>query len=201
VVKRAVDVVGAAVGLLLASPVLLAAAAAIRLDSRGRVLFRQDRLGLDGRSFQMLKFRTMRTDADDAIHREYVTRMLVDDAVEGGKAGVFKLADDPRITRTGRWLRKTSLDELPQLINVLKGQMSLVGPRPVLAWEAELFTEEERLRFAVKPGLTGLWQVAGRNQMSMRDALRFDVEYVRHQSLTLDAKIAIRTVPALLKGF
>jgi lipopolysaccharide/colanic/teichoic acid biosynthesis glycosyltransferase len=149
----------------------------------------------------MLKFRTMCVDNDDQIHREYVTSLLSDDQPEaGGDSGLYKLDNDPRVTRLGMWLRRTSLDELPQLFNVLSGEMSLVGPRPVLPWEAEMFREKERLRFNVKPGITGLWQVRGRSKLSMRQALELDAEYVRTRSFALDIIILLCTIPALLRG-
>jgi lipopolysaccharide/colanic/teichoic acid biosynthesis glycosyltransferase len=149
----------------------------------------------------MLKLRTMTVDNDDQIHRDYVTNLLSDNEPQACENnGLFKLDNDPRVTRLGSWLRRTSLDELPQLLNVLSGEMSLVGPRPVLPWEAEMFRENERLRFKVKPGITGLWQVRGRSKLSMRQALELDVEYVRTRSFWLDVIILLCTVPALLRG-
>lgn len=146
----------------------------------------------------MYKFRTMRTGCDDRAHREYVAALLSEPALAGHAGGVYKLADDPRVTRLGRWLRETSIDELPQLINVLKGEMALVGPRPVLPWEAELFGPEHDARFDVPPGITGLWQCSGRNTLTMSQALDLDVEYVRRRSLHLDLAILLRTVPCVL---
>jgi lipopolysaccharide/colanic/teichoic acid biosynthesis glycosyltransferase len=143
----------------------------------------------------------MYIDNDDWIHRDYVTRLLsADHIAQAGDRGLFKLDADPRKTPLGVWLRRTSLDELPQLFNVLHGEMSLVGPRPVLSWEAQMFDEAYQPRFAVKPGITGLWQVNGRSRLSMRKALEFDVEYVIRRSLTLDLAILLRTVPALFRG-
>ena len=165
-------------------------------------MFRQQRLGLDQRPFTVLKLRTMYAGRDDRIHREYVTRLLSADAqaVASPGNGLYKLAADPRITRIGAWLRRTSLDELPQLYNVLRGEMSLVGPRPVLPWEAEMFGERHQRRFAVRPGLTGLWQVSGRSRLTMSKALELDIEYVSRQSFAFDLLILIRTVPALFGG-
>jgi lipopolysaccharide/colanic/teichoic acid biosynthesis glycosyltransferase len=137
---------------------------------------------------------------DDQIHRRYVTSLLSDNhAPTGGQNGLYKLENDPRITPVGAWLRRLSLDELPQLFNVLKGEMSLVGPRPVLAWEAEMFQEHDRRRFEVKPGITGLWQISGRSRLPYREQLALDVEYVRRRSLAFDLAILVRTIPALLR--
>jgi lipopolysaccharide/colanic/teichoic acid biosynthesis glycosyltransferase len=163
-------------------------------------MFRQERLGRNKQPFTLLKLRTMYTGNDDRMHRDYVTCLLVGQATPGGHSGLFKLDADPRITPLGAWLRRSSLDELPQLFNVLSGEMSLVGPRPVLPWEAQLFEEAHLERFAVKPGITGLWQVNGRSRLSMREALELDVEYVIRRSFTLDLVILLRTVPAVFRG-
>lgn len=214
--KRMIDLV-ASLGLItLVAPLLLLLWLVVRLTSRGPALFRQQRLGRERKPFTVLKFRTMHIGNDDRIHRDYVTGLLCADAVApagdgagkhgAGKHGagkhrrLFKLEADPRVTRVGAWLRRTSLDELPQLINVLRGDMSLVGPRPVLPWEAQLFPEAYQPRFAVKPGITGLWQVSGRSRLSMRTALELDVEYVLRRSMALDLSILLRTVPALFRG-
>ena len=199
--KRVLDVALSALALLVLSPVMAAISVAVRLTSRGPVLFRQERLGLGARPFTCLKFRTMHADAADASHREYVTRLLTDPAPpKVGATGLFKIEHDPRLTPIGGWLRRTSLDELPQLVNVLRGEMSLVGPRPALAWEAELYGLEEHRRFEVLPGMTGLWQVSGRSRLSMREALALDLEYVRRRSLALDLWILARTVPTVLRA-
>lgn len=199
--KRFLDVVVSATALVLLSPLLLAVWAAVRLTSPGPGLFRQERLGRAEEPFVMLKFRTMRADSSDEAHRRYVTRLLTEETPEAsGPERLFKLTDDPRVTRIGDLLRRSSLDELPQLWNVFRGDMSLVGPRPVLAWEAKLFGDVERRRFAVRPGITGLWQVSGRNRLTMREALLLDVEYVRRRNLALDVAIVVRTIPALLHG-
>jgi lipopolysaccharide/colanic/teichoic acid biosynthesis glycosyltransferase len=198
--KRVLDVVLAGVGLLVLAPLLAAIWLAVRLTSPGPAVFRQERLGRDEQPFTMLKFRSMTTGASDAIHRDYVSRMLTGDGAPVEVVnGLYKLDGDPRVTRLGAWLRKTSLDELPQLVNVVRGEMSLVGPRPVLAWEAELFSPEARTRFQTRPGLTGLWQVSGRNRLTMTQALALDVEYVRRQSLWLDLTIIARTLPAQMR--
>jgi len=149
----------------------------------------------------MLKLRSMYAGNDDRMHRAYVTGMLsAEQEAPARSRALFKLADDPRITPLGAWLRRTSLDELPQLVNVLRGDMSLVGPRPMLPWEAQLLAAPYRLRFMVKPGITGLWQVSGRSRLPMRRALELDVEYARRRSVVLDLTILARTVPALFRG-
>jgi lipopolysaccharide/colanic/teichoic acid biosynthesis glycosyltransferase len=200
-VKRALDVALALVLIAVSGPVLLLLWCLVRWTSAGPAFFRQERIGRDTRPFTMLKLRSMYAGNDDRMHRAYVTGML--SAAEGARERngmLFKLARDPRITPLGRWLRKTSLDELPQLINVLRGDMSLVGPRPMLPWEAELLAEPYRSRFTVKPGITGLWQVSGRSRLSMRTALELDVEYVRRRSIAVDLTILVRTMPALFRG-
>ena len=198
VAKRALDVALAGAALLLLVPVLAVLAALVRLGSPGPALFRQARVGRDGQPFLMLKFRTMRVGADDTAHREYVGRMLSGEAKP--LHGLYKLDGDSRVTRVGAVLRRTSLDELPQLINVLRGEMSLVGPRPALPYEACLFPEWATPRFSVRPGLTGLWQVSGRNRLTMMDGLRLDVDYVARHTFLLDLGILLRTVPAVLAG-
>jgi lipopolysaccharide/colanic/teichoic acid biosynthesis glycosyltransferase len=197
--KRLLDLVLAGIGLIVISPLLAAIWLAVRLTSPGPAIFKQERLGLDKRPFVMFKFRSMTVGNSDAIHREYVSAMLTSDGTSRRVNGLFKLDGDPRVTPLGAWLRKTSLDELPQLVNVVKGEMSLVGPRPVLAWEAELFKPEAMARFDTRPGLTGLWQVSGRNMLTMPQALALDVEYVRRQNIWLDLSILARTLPAQLR--
>ena len=198
VTKRALDLVGALMLLVALSPVLLVAALAVRLSSPGPVLFRQDRVGRDGRTFVMLKLRTMYTDSVDALHRDYVSRLLTDEVTP--EDGLFKLTRDPRVTPVGAWLRRTSIDELPQLWNVLRGEMSLVGPRPALTWEVELFPPWALRRFEVRPGISGLWQVSGRNRLTMPQGLELDVRYVDEQCLRNDLVIMLRTVGAVLGG-
>lgn len=198
-VKRLLDVSLAFVALLLLAPLLAVVAVAVRLTSPGPALFRQLRVGKDGSTFTMLKFRSMRVDNDDSQHRAYVSQLLADDAPpDGGAVGVFKLVADPRVTGVGRWMRRTSIDELPQLLNVLVGHMSLVGPRPALPWEVEMYEPHHRRRLLVKPGVTGLWQVSGRSALTMRQALDLDVDYVARRGLSLDLLILVLTVPALL---
>lgn len=199
--KRTVDIVLSLALLIIVAPCLLLLGCLVRLTSPGPALFRQQRLGRDRRPFTMLKLRTMRVDNDDRIHRDYVASLLSADgkATQAGN-GLFKLDGDPRVTRLGAWLRRTSVDELPQLVNVLRGEMSLVGPRPVLPWEARLFGERYQQRFAVKPGLTGLWQVSGRSRVAMPEALELDVAYVARRSFVFDVVILARTLPALFRG-
>lgn len=199
--RRLRDLVLAATALILAAPLMAAIAALVRATSPGPILFRQTRLGQLERPFQMLKFRTMYADCDHAVHREYVTRMLSgEDPRQHGATALFKLEHDARIIPIGRFLRRTSLDELPQLLNVLRGDMALVGPRPVLPWEVELYQPHHRERFQVKPGITGLWQVRGRSRLSWSQALELDVEYVRRQSIALDLWILVMTLPAVLRA-
>ena len=199
--KRTVDIVLSLALIIVVAPLLLFLCLLVRSTSAGPAVFRQERLGRNKQPFTLLKLRTMYIDNDDRIHRDYVTRLLsADQAAPAGNSGLFKLDADPRKTPLGTWLRRTSLDELPQLFNVLHGEMSLVGPRPVLPWEAQMFDETYQPRFAVKPGITGLWQVNGRSRLSMRKALELDVEYVIRRSFALDLAILLRTVPAVFRG-
>jgi lipopolysaccharide/colanic/teichoic acid biosynthesis glycosyltransferase len=191
--RRLLDVLVASTILVVLSPLLAAIALAIRLESRGPVIFRQRRLGQGRRPFTVLKFRTMRNEADAAPHREYV-HSLIDSPAAAERGQLYKLSVDNRITRVGRFLRSWSLDELPQLVNVLRGEMALVGPRPVIPYEVERYPERYLPRFTVKPGLTGLWQVSGRNERTYEEMVRFDIEYARQASLLLDLRILAKTV-------
>jgi lipopolysaccharide/colanic/teichoic acid biosynthesis glycosyltransferase len=182
------------------SPLLLLIAALVRVTSRGPILFRQERIGQHGELFTMLKFRSMVVDNADDAHRTMVERELQSDCEADTSDGVFKLENDPRVTLVGRWLRRYSLDELPQLWNVVLGDMALVGPRPSLPWEVELFEPRFRDRELVRPGLTGLWQVSGRNQLSMREMLQLDLEYVHSWTVATDVAILTRTPAAVLRG-
>lgn len=200
VVKRLLDIIGSLVGLFVLSPVLLVIGLAIRLDSPGPALFRQTRVGLDGRQFTMLKFRTMRVGGDDSIHRDYIADLVrgeADSRMNEQGEPVF-LLDDPRITRLGDWLRKRSLDELPNLMNVLKGDMSLVGPRPPIPYEVELYDDRARRRISVKPGMTGLAQVNGRGSLTFWEIVELDLKYIDNWSLMLDLKILLETFPSVI---
>lgn len=199
-VTRALDVVLALAALAVSWPLIGAGWLAAWSSSAGPGLFRQQRLGRDRCPFTMLKLRTMRMYCDETQHQRYVAGQLGPDFPAPGGGGMYKMAADPRVTRAGAILRKTSLDELPQLINVLRGDMSLVGPRPVLRREADLFGPADQLRFEVRPGITGLWQVSGRSKLSMRQALDLDAEFVRSRSVSLYLRILLRTVPAVLRG-
>lgn len=198
--KRMFDLACSLVILVLLSPLLAIVALLVKLTSPGPVLFRQERIGRDGVPFFMLKFRSMVRDDgdnDDAL-REAVELELAGERVPEG--GSFKLANDARITKVGRVIRATSIDELPQLFNVVGGSMSLVGPRPALPWEVEMFPEPFRRRDAVLPGITGLWQVSGRSTLGTLEMLELDLEYVDTQSFGSDLRILLMTVPTLLRG-
>ena len=197
-VKRAFDVIGALSLLVLVAPVMVLLAWLIRRDSGGPVFFRQTRLGIDMRPFTFLKFRTMREGTDEAPHREYVRQIRASDALPGAN-NLYKLERHDSITRVGHWLRSTSLDELPQLINVLRGDMSLVGPRPVIPYELELFAPHHYERFLVPAGLTGLWQVEARAHSTFGEALDLDVAYARGWSLGLDVRLLLRTPVLMLR--
>jgi lipopolysaccharide/colanic/teichoic acid biosynthesis glycosyltransferase len=189
---RALDIVGALLLLLLAAPLLIVLAIAIKLDSPGPVLFRQTRVGRDQRLFTVSKFRTMHHGADHELHRHHMLQLIQ------GNVPAPKIATDPRGTRLGRVLRRASLDELPQLWDVLRGRMSLVGPRPPIPYEVTAYPPHWLGRFVVKPGITGLWQVSGRSQVTLDEMVRLDVEYARRRSLWLNLWILLRTVPAVL---
>jgi lipopolysaccharide/colanic/teichoic acid biosynthesis glycosyltransferase len=195
-IKRTMDVSLALSLAALMAPVLLLGVLVVRGTSAGPALFRQVRVGRDGRPFVMLKLRTMYVGSADAVHRDYVRAMLAGAAVLTD--GLYKLKDDPRVTPVGAFLRRWSLDELPQLWNVVRGDMSLVGPRPALPWETESFPDWTRDRISVRPGLTGLWQVSGRNKLTMLDGLRLDSWYVSHASIVLDVRILLRTLAVVL---
>jgi exopolysaccharide biosynthesis polyprenyl glycosylphosphotransferase len=189
--KRVIDLAGAVIFLILSAPILLIAAIAIKLDSSGPVFFVQERVGLNKRRFRMIKFRTMSVDAE--------SRMKDIEHLNEKTGPIFKMRNDPRITRVGRWLRKTSVDELPQFLNVLLGDMSIVGPRPLSLRDAlRMEVAWQKRRFSVKPGITCLWQVSGRSNLSFEQWMQLDLEYIDHWSLGLDASILLRTIPAIV---
>jgi lipopolysaccharide/colanic/teichoic acid biosynthesis glycosyltransferase len=197
--KRLFDLVGASACLLVLFPLLAAVAVLVRLTTPGPALFRQIRIGRDRRPFTFYKFRTMYEGCGDEAHKRYVRRLITEDnPPTGGPRGLYKLEADARITQLGRMLRQLSIDELPQLLNVIKGEMSLVGPRPHLTWEAELFQPPHDQRFLVSPGMTGLWQVSGRNRLTFRQGLDLDVEYVHRRCFALDLVIIIKTIRVVL---
>jgi lipopolysaccharide/colanic/teichoic acid biosynthesis glycosyltransferase len=204
-VKRILDVLGSSLALAVLAPIMLAIALAIRVSSRGPVLFRQTRIGQYGIPFTFLKFRSMYASNDTQIHRDYVTRLITGraDACLSDTNGrtSYKITHDPRVTRLGRLLRRTSLDELPQLLNVLAGTMSLVGPRPPIPYEVVAYDVWHRRRLLdVKPGITGLWQVSGRSRRSFDDMVRLDLRYARAWSAALDIKILLKTPRAVISG-
>jgi len=206
IIKRSIDVLGSSLALLILSPIFLAIAAAIKLSSPGPVLFRQKRIGQHLIPFTFLKFRSMYCGNDSQIHEEYVRRFIAgNDAnsarADGDRKVVYKITQDSRVTCVGRFLRKTSADELPQLLNVLKGEMSLVGPRPPIPYEVEAYDIWHRRRLLeVKPGLTGLWQVKGRSRLGFDEMVRLDLKYAATWSLWLDLKILLQTPRAVLTG-
>jgi exopolysaccharide biosynthesis polyprenyl glycosylphosphotransferase len=203
-IKRAIDVVGSLCALIVLSPVILAIALVIKLTSKGPVLFKQQRLGQYGARFTFLKFRSMYYQSDAEIHQNYVKHFIAgkpEQVQSGSPSGVYKIKDDPRVTPVGRILRKTSLDELPQFLNVLTGEMSLVGPRPPIPYEVERYDLWHRRRFLeVKPGITGLWQVEGRSRTKFDEMVRLDLKYAKTWSPWLDIKILLRTPSAVLRG-
>jgi lipopolysaccharide/colanic/teichoic acid biosynthesis glycosyltransferase len=197
--KRLFDLVAASICVLVLFSLLAAVAVLIRLTTPGPALFRQTRLGRGRHPFMLYKFRTMYDGCGDEVHRRYVHSLATEEnPTAGGRCGLYKLDGDARITPLGRVLRRLSIDELPQLFNVIKGDMSLVGPRPALPWEAELFHPPYDQRFIVMAGMTGLWQVSGRNRLTFRQALELDVEYVRRRCFALDLLILLKTIPAVL---
>ncbi len=204
-IKQVMDIVGSGLVLIVCSPLLLAIALAIKASSKGPVLFRQQRVGQYGQCFTFLKFRSMHTNNDHSVHKEYVTKLIAG-GVEHKPANssghcVYKLTNDTRVTRLGKFLRRTSLDELPQLINVLKGDMSLVGPRPAIPYELAAYQTWHRRRvLEVKPGITGLWQVSGRSSVKFDEMVRLDLRYATSWSPWLDVKILMRTPRAVLGG-
>jgi len=203
-VKRMVDVVGSATLLLLCSPILLVVAAAVKLTSKGPVFFRQKRVGQHEKPFTFLKFRSMHENNDHSEHKEFVRKLIHEPTVihATGKNGerVYKMTGDKRVTRVGKWIRRSSMDELPQLFNVLCGDMSLVGPRPPIPYEVDFYQDWHRRRLDVKPGITGLWQVSGRSHLKFDEMVRLDIHYVNTWTPWLDLKILLKTPTAVVRG-
>lgn len=211
ILKRGLDIFVSVAALLLFSPLFVIIAIAIKLSSKGPVLFRQERFGRQFQPFTFYKFRSMYANSDQTVHKAYVSRLIAGLGETGNGAGngtaagettqIFKITGDPRVTPLGRLLRRTSLDELPQLWNVLRGEMSLVGPRPCIQYELEQYADWHTLRLIdVKPGMTGLWQVAARNRVGFDEMVKLDIAYVRQRSLWLDIKILLRTPQAVISG-
>lgn len=197
--KRAIDIVTACVLLVVAAPIFAAIALAVRITSRGPIFISQERVGMDGRPFRMMKFRSMWVDRDDSEHREYMRSLIQgsDEEIRNGR--LFKVTD-PRVTSVGRVIRRLSLDELPQLLNVLRGEMSIVGPRPPLPFEVAMYEEWHRRRLEVRPGITGLWQVRGRSTLTFEEMVRLDIEYIDAWSPLRDIMILARTIPAVIRS-
>ncbi len=198
--KRAIDVIACGAIMIVGAPLFLIIAALIKLTSRGPIFFRQVRLGRDGEPFTFYKFRTMRHNNDDSVHRSFSRDFIKGQAEGADEHGVFKMVRDPRVTSVGRFLRRTSLDELPQFWNVIRGEMSLVGPRPPISYEIEHYEDWHKDRLRVKPGLTGLWQVSGRSQVPFDEMVKLDLYYISQWSVALDLKIIWKTIPVMVKG-
>lgn len=204
-VKRMMDIAGSLAALIACSPVMAAIAIAIKLTSKGPIFFRQQRVGQYGQTFAFLKFRSMHVNNDHSVHKEFIKRLIVSEGGQAGNEGsgsvVYKITNDKRVTPIGKFLRRTSLDELPQFINVLRGEMSLVGPRPAIPYELAVYKTWHRRRvLEVKPGITGLWQVTGRSRVKFDDMVRLDLRYATSWSPWLDFKILMRTPMAVIKG-
>jgi undecaprenyl-phosphate galactose phosphotransferase len=197
-IKHAFDAVVVLLGLLVSLPLFIAFALAVKLTSKGPVFYRAQAVGKGGRYFSMYKFRSMVSGANKKVHQEYVTRLIKGDITPNGSGTPVKITNDSRVTSVGKILRKTSLDELPQLINVLKGEMSLVGPRPCLPYEYKLYKDWHKKRTAVRPGITGLWQVTGRSEVSFEDMILLDLYYIYNRSMDLDLSILFETIFVVL---
>jgi exopolysaccharide biosynthesis polyprenyl glycosylphosphotransferase len=200
-VKRLEDIALSSIALAIFSPIILLITILIKLDSKGTIFYKQKRVGMDGRQFSFYKFRTMTMNNDDSEHREYLKNYIAGEAESTNSTGetVFKL-NDARVTKVGKWLRRLSLDEIPQLFNVLRGEMSVVGPRPPIPYEVEVYNATQRRRLDMKPGITGLWQVSGRNRLTFEQMLGLDVYYIENWSLWLDLKIIFLTPWAMIRG-
>jgi lipopolysaccharide/colanic/teichoic acid biosynthesis glycosyltransferase len=199
-IKRMIDVIGSIAAIVLLGPILILIAVVIKLTSKGPILLGEERRGYHGRIFTSYKFRSMYT-GQPRKQEEYVAELIHGRYGEMGQAGVYKITNDPRITRVGSFLRRTSLDELPQLFNVLLGDMSLVGPRPPLSYEwGEYYDDQYKMRLSCRPGITGLWQVSGRHALSFDEMVKLDLQYASRQSLLLDLRILLRTPFVVLSG-
>lgn len=203
IVKGFMDRVLALTGVILFSPAIVLIAICIKLDSSGSVIYRREQVGKNGRNFFVYKFRTMHANNDDSEYKAYLVKYIKENKPykvdENGQA-IYKVVNDPRVTRFGSLLRRTNLDELPQVFNVLKGEMSLVGPRPDIPFSVNMYEDWQYKRLTVMPGITGLWQVSGRKGLSFEEMIRMDIEYIEKRSLLLDARIALRTVGVIFKG-
>lgn len=201
-IKHILDIVFSLLILVPLCMVVAIVALLIRLDSPGPIFFRQRRVGKNGVEFNMLKFRSMYVHSDDSIHRDAIEKYMNGEKISDGTttALLYKRADDPRITKVGRFLRKTSIDELPQFFNVLRGEMTLVGPRPPLPYEVERYSSRDLLRLSGKPGLTGIWQVYGRSAVTFQSMIEMDIEYLRKQSIKDDLKLIALTIPVMIQG-
>lgn len=202
ILKRMIDVFLTMIGVILLLPLFVLIGITIKLDSKGPVFFKQTRLGKNGKPFTFYKFRSMYVDVDDKIHRDHFKHIFRNskNGDEGNKEQVYKIVNDPRVTRVGSFLRRTSLDELPQLFNILKGEMSIVGPRPCLSYEYEEYSSWHKERLKVLPGLTGLWQIAGRSSVTFDDMVILDLYYIENMSPWFDAQIILKTIPTVLFG-
>ncbi len=200
IAKRLLDLTLGSLALIVSAPVFLLTALVIKLDSSGPVLFRQTRIGVGGRPFVMVKFRTMIVTGDDSLHRSYYQRLVegTAEARENDEGESVFLLDDPRVTRVGAYLRRTSLDELPNLFNVLKGDMSLVGPRPPIPYEVDLYDERAKGKLEVKPGMTGLAQISGRGALTFAEVIDRDLEYIERRSFGFDLLVLLKTLPVVL---
>jgi lipopolysaccharide/colanic/teichoic acid biosynthesis glycosyltransferase len=202
--KRSIDVVVSLLVLVFGFPFFLAIALMIKITSRGPVFFRQRRVGCNGSTFILYKFRTMRVGIDDKVHREFTKNFINGDGMhtelDRNGDNVYKLTNDPRVTGVGNFLRRVSLDELPQFINILKGEMAIVGPRPSLPYEYDCYKDWHKLRVKVKPGLTGLWQVSGRSTVTFDEMVKLDLYYIESWTMLMDIKIMFKTLPVMLAG-
>ena len=202
IVKRILDLLFSILILIPLFIVIAIIAVLIRIDSKGPIFFRQKRIGMNGVEFDLFKLRSMYVDSDDSVHRESIKQYMNGAALNGkeNSDNLYKLVDDPRVTRVGQLIRKYSIDELPQFINVLRGEMTLVGPRPPLPYEVEEYGPHEWIRLFGKPGLTGTWQVYGRSRVPFQEMVDMDIEYLGHQSVLLDLKLIASTLPVMLQG-